>query len=177
MKILPVNLVLTLMFYNDDYACMCVYFIVCESLPIPDCATPVYDHIHGIATFECQSGCVPMGINAPLRCNQQTRQFEGSSSFLCVSGILFSTYFGIRFYSMHLHNFAAVTFDENSTCPILESPRNSYRAYIYGTPGEIGSVIQFSCYRGSRLVGEQILTCQEDSTWDFAVPTCISKLK
>ena len=64
------------------------FFSVCETLPVPDCATPVYHYIHGTVTFECQTGCVPMGENSPLRCNRTSRQFVGSSSFACISGNL-----------------------------------------------------------------------------------------
>ena len=68
-----------------------------------------------------------------------------------------------------------VAVSENSTCPLLGYIRNGNRAYIHGRPGEVGSVVQFACYKGSRLLGEQILTCKPDFTWDYPVPTCISK--
>lgn len=77
--------------------------------------------------------------------------------------------------SIELHTPSIFIVVENSTCSILESPPNSYRAYIYGTPGEIGSVIQFSCHKQSKLIGQHILTCQDDGTWNQPPPTCISK--
>ena len=61
----------------------------CDDLAkhIPNCAEPVYDFEQGTVTFECQSGCVPSGMNLPLRCNPLTKNFEGTSTFKCIKGM------------------------------------------------------------------------------------------
>ena len=56
---------------------------VCPILPVPDCASPVYDHIRGTVTFKCLSGCTPSGENTPLYCDYHSLEFRGSTTFAC----------------------------------------------------------------------------------------------
>ena len=62
------------------------YYTVCDDLPLPDCAVTVYDYFSGSVTFECESGCVPSGLNSPLVCNPETKRFEGENTFRCSPG-------------------------------------------------------------------------------------------
>ena len=39
-----------------------------------------------------------------------------------------------------------------------------------------GDVAHFTCYEGYTLNGRDRSTCQMDGSWQFDVPTCISKI-
>jgi hypothetical protein len=129
---------------GEDPKCV----LACDDLAkhIPNCAEPVYDFEQGTVTFECQSGCVPSGMNLPLRCNPLTKNFEGTSTFKCIK--------------------------DNSTCELFTAPRNGQYRFIHGIPGDVGSVAVVSCNEGFVLKGRAYLICQDDGEWDYSPPLC-----
>lgn len=44
---------------------------------------------------------------------------------------------------------------------------------LEGQTTVVGSVIHYYCNQGYRLEGNEVLTCQEDSSWDYIPPVCV----
>lgn len=63
-----------------------------------------------------------------------------------------------------------------STCGIPPNPYNGFSEVIDGIPGEVCSVVEFSCQNGANLVGNPIVTCQPNGQFDAPLPTCTGTL-
>ncbi|CAG9855886.1 unnamed protein product [Phyllotreta striolata] len=65
---------------------------------------------------------------------------------------------------------------ENSSFTIMSD--QSYEDYKENyTQLDIGTQIEFSCFENYKLVGESIVNCMENGTWDFEPPKCLPEIK
>ena len=67
------------------------------------------------------------------------------------------------------HCYCCSCVGEVMLCSILDPPDNGTVSYSYLHPG---SVATYYCSRGYELVGEEMRTCQANSTWSSSKPTC-----
>ncbi|XP_035691423.1 P-selectin-like [Branchiostoma floridae] len=110
-----------------------------------------------VATFTCNSGYNLVGgsTRTSVQCSVLTAPTNGG-----VSG-------GNSYTDM-----ATFTCDSAVQCPVLTAPTNG------GVSGgnSYGDVATFTCDSGYSLSGSATLTCQADTTWNGASPTCAAGL-
>lgn len=53
----------------------------------------------------------------------------------------------------------------------LESTANSAQTY------KVGALAKYRCERGYKMIGDPLITCEENGTWKGNVPECVCKLK
>ena len=81
----------------------------------------------------------------------------------------------VSHYKLYVKTFSIIIDNNSSMCQIPLNPYDGFSAFIYGSPGDACSVVEFSCENGSRLIGEPILTCQPNGEFNYPLPTCSGK--
>lgn len=75
---------------------------------------------------------------------------------------------------LHMHPFFIPSLppDKRPKCPYIDPPDNGAQTLTGNVPG---SVLNYTCNRGYKLVGNHIRHCKNTGYWNGSLPKCLSK--